>query len=169
MNVQVMNVGQSHIGTRLANFVRGYILQVGIRRMCPWFTSHHTHRTFHILQYFKFLGVMAVSVSCHLAALAYVWHNNKEQHWRSSSIIVQISQTPALRALVSKIVGKHEVLIWRKYFSHDKLIPSATNLPIFKGGQGFCLSKRGNEHWPSGMVGEYASAVTTFTLKCFNR
>ena len=46
---------------------------------------------------------------------------------------------------------------------------SHINLPLSKGGQGFCLSKRGNEHWPAWMVGEYASAVTTIILKCFNR
>ena len=67
---------------------------------------------------FTFLLSMLATLHCD------IWCSR----WYITSVlgIFLPTQTPALRALISKIVAKHEVLICRNYFSNDKLNPFAT-------------------------------------------
>jgi len=74
-----------HIGTGLANFVTGYILQ-----------------------YFKFLGVMAVSVACHIAAVSYVVFVMREKKQESSAKLSDIFSFSSFKEGFSVVLRKRE-------------------------------------------------------------
>ena len=94
-----------HIGTGLANFVTGYILQVVIRNS-PVVSI--TYSISPLLQHFKFLGVLAVSVACHIGAVAYVVFAMRENKRESEAKLSDIFSFSSFKEGFSVVLRKRE-------------------------------------------------------------